>query len=295
MHRREDPSLDSWLPMTLLRSTSLFVLLAAVAPGWAARAQAVLVAPTVVFMDHQTRSGSIELVNTGAEATEVTIGTLFGYPITDSAGRISVMMSDHPDPSQPSAADWIVAYPTHVVIRPGAHQIIRLLSKATSALPDGEYWTRLVISAKGGAVKLSEVRAADTAAIRVGVSLEVRTIIALLYRKGAVTTGLVVGVPTTRIVNDSVEVRLPLKRQGNAAFLGMLRLSLVDANGTEVSRAEHQTAVYYDLNPAWRLPLDRTRTGPFTVRVTLDNARDDVPSRVRLPFAPVDKTVALTP
>lgn len=282
--------------MTLFRLSTLVVLLAALPPVWAtARAQAVLVAPTVVFMDHQTRSGSIELVNTGAEATEVSIGTVFGYPVTDSAGRISVMMTDHPDPTQPSAADWIVAYPTHVVIRPGAHQVIRLLSRATSALPDGEYWTRLVISAKGGAVKLSEVRAADTAAIRVGVSLEVRTIIALLYRKGTVTTGLLVGAPTTRIVGDSVEVRLPLKREGNAAFLGMLRLSLVDANGAEIARAEHQTAVYYDLNPAWRLPLDRTRKGPFTLRLTLDNARDDVPSRVRLPFAPVDKTIALTP
>lgn len=282
--------------MTLLRSTSLLLLLAVITPEWTpSRAQAVLVAPTVVFMDHQTRSGSIELVNTGAEATEVSIGTLFGYPVTDSLGRISVVMSDHPDPAQPSAADWIVAYPTHVVIRPGAHQIIRLLSKATSALPDGEYWTRLVISAKGSAVKLSEVRAADTAAIRVGVSLEVRTIIALLYRKGPVTTGLLVGAPTTRIVGDSVEVRLPLKREGNAAFLGMLRMSLADANGMEIARAEHQTAVYYDLNPAWRLPLDRTRKGPFTLRVTLDNVRDDVPSRVRLPFAPVDKTVALAP
>lgn len=280
--------------MTLPRPTTLLLLLAA--PLWApARAQSVLVAPTVVFMDHQTRSGSIELVNTGDEATEVSIGTLFGYPVSDSAGRIRVMMSDHPDPAQPSAADWIVAYPTHVVIRPGAHQIIRLLSRATSTLPDGEYWTRLVISAKGSAVKLSEVRAADTAAIRVGVSLEVRTIIALLYRKGPVATGLLVGAPSTRIVGDSVEVRLPLKREGNAAFLGMLRLSLVDANGAEVARAEHQTAVYYDLNPAWRLPLDRSRKGPFTLRVTLDNARDDVPSHVRLPFAPVDKTVALTP
>ena len=260
-----------------------------------ARAQAVLVAPTVVFMDHQTRSGSIELVNTGAEATEVSIATLFGYPVTDSAGRISVMMSEHPDPAQPSAADWIVAYPTHVVIRPGAHQVIRLLSKATSALPDGEYWTRLVISAKGGAVKLSEVRAADTAAIRVGVSLEVRTIIALLYRKGPVATGLLVGAPTARVVGDSVEVRVPLKREGNAAFLGMLRLSLVDANGAEVTRTEHQTAVYYELNPAWRLPLDRTRKGPLSLRMTIDNVRDDVPVRVRLPFAAVDKTVALAP
>ena len=282
----------------MTHSRFTFGVLAAIAIVYSrpvARAQAVLVAPTVVFMDHQTRSGSIELVNTGAEATEVSIGTLFGYPVTDSTGRISVMMSDHPDPAQPSAADWIVAYPTHVVIRPGAHQIIRLLSKATSALPDGEYWTRLVISAKGGAVKLSEVRAADTAAIRVGVSLEVRTIIALLYRKGPVATGLSVGVPTTRVIGDSIEVRLPLKREGNAAFLGMLRLSLLDATGAEVASAAHQTAVYYDLNPAWRLPLDRTRKAPFTLRVTLDNVRDDVPSRVRLPFAPVDKTIALTP
>lgn len=264
-------------------------------PMAAAAPQAILVAPTVVFMDHQTRSGSIELVNTGTEATEVTIGTLFGYPVSDSVGNVSVMMTDHPDPAAPSAAGWIVAYPTRVLIKPGAHQIIRLLSRATSTLPDGEYWTRLVISARGGAIRLSEVRAADTASIRVGVSLEVRTIIALLYRKGVVNTGLNVGTPTTRTVGDSLEVRVPLKREGNAAFIGMLRMALLDADGREFARAEHQTAVYYDLSPAWRLPLDRTRKGPYTLRLTLDNVRDDVPQRVRLPFAPLDKTVSLAP
>lgn len=284
--------------MTILRSITgriaVGILIAAFASA-PARAQSVLVAPTVVFMDHQTRAGSIELVNTGTEATEVTVSTVFGYPVTDSVGRISVRMADHPDAAQPSAADWIVAYPTHMVIRPGAHQMIRLFSKATSALPDGEYWTRLVISAKGGAVKLSEARAADTAAIRVGVSLEVRTIIALLYRKGPVTTGLTIGTPTARIIGDSVETRVPLVRTGNAAFIGMMRLSLLDGAGTVIAHADHQTAVYYDLNPAWRLPLDRTHRGPYTVRVTLDNVRDDVPPRVRLPFAPQDRDIAISP
>jgi P pilus assembly chaperone PapD len=274
-------------PATLLVVASLAAM--------PARAQSVLVAPTVVFMNHDTRAGSIELVNTGNESAEVSVSTVFGYPVSDSAGRISVMMTERPDSTQPSAASWIVAYPTHIVIRPGAHQIIRLLSKATSALPDGEYWTRLVISAKGGAVRLSEVRAADTAAIRVGVSLEVRTVIALLYRKGAVRTGLSIGTPATRVVGDSLEVRVPLKREGNAAFLGMLRLSLVDAAGREMAREAHQTAVYYDLTPAWRLPIDRSRRGPYTLRVTLDNVRDDVPMGVRLPFVPQDKIVPLSP
>jgi hypothetical protein len=234
-------------------------------------------------------------VNTGNEAAEVSVSTVFGYPVSDSAGRISVMMTERPDSTQPSAASWIVAYPTHIVIRPGAHQIIRLLSKATSALPDGEYWTRLVISAKGGAVRLSEARAADTAAIRVGVSLEVRTVIALLYRKGAVRTGLAIGTPSARVIGDSIEVRVPLKREGNAAFIGMMRLSLVDAAGQEMARGEHQTAVYYELAPAWRLPIDRSRRGPYSLRVTLDNVRDDVPTGVRLPFAPQDKILPISP
>lgn len=156
---------------------SAIVLASASLPAWRLGAQSLLVAPTVVFMNHDTRAGSIELINTGAEASEVTVSTLFGYPVTDSLGRISVMMTEHPDSTQPSAASWITAYPTHIVIRPGAHQIIRLLSRAPSALPDGEYWTRLVISAKGGAVRLSEARAADTAAIRVGVSLEGKSVV----------------------------------------------------------------------------------------------------------------------
>ena len=57
-----------------------------------------------------------------------------------------------------------------------------------AGLADGEYWSRLIITAKGGSLPVAG--ADPTQAIQVGLSLEVRTIIPLQYRKGNLKTGV---------------------------------------------------------------------------------------------------------
>ena len=249
-----------------------------------------LVAPTVVFANSRTRSATMDLINTSAGPSEITVETQFGYPVTDSAGGISVKMVDTADTGAPSIAKYVVAYPRKVTVAPGAKQTIRLLVNSPASLPDGEYWTRIIITSRGGSIRLSAANPADTGAIRVGVALVVRTVTTLLYRKGAITSSLTASSLTAERVNDSVVVRSTVARAGTGVFLGMAHLKLMDSAGMVLTQLDRQLPVYFSMSPRYAVAVPKGARGPLSVQLTLSNDREDVPMRDRLPFAPVVQT-----
>jgi P pilus assembly chaperone PapD len=255
-----------------------------------ARAQGVLVAPTVLFANSRTRSATMDLINTSAAPSEITIETQFGYPVTDSLGGISVRLLDTVPAGAPSIAQYIVAYPRRVTVQPGAKQVVRLIVNPPANLPDGEYWSRIIITSKGGPTRLSARSATDTNAIQVGVSLVVRTVTTLLYRKGNVTASLEATDVAAHRIGDSVVVTARVARQGTGVFLGMAHLKLLDGAGKVVSQLDRQLPVYYPLAPRYALAVPAGARGPFSVKMTLANDREDIPARDRLPFPVTDRT-----
>jgi hypothetical protein len=237
------------------------------------RAQGVLVAPHGIFIDHRTRTGSLELYNPSAQPAEVSISTVFGYPVTDSVGNLTLRTSEVPDTSQPSAASWIEAYPRRLIIAPLARQRVRLFARPPAGLPDGEYWTRVIVSAKGGRVP---VAGGDTSGIQIGLTMEMRTIIAAFYRKGVVRTGVALSNVRAAVIGDSLIVRARLTRQGNAAFLGTARGRLLDSDARQVATFATQLGVYYTLEPRFAVAVGRLRPGRYTLQLDVATDRDDL-------------------
>jgi P pilus assembly chaperone PapD len=254
-----------------------------------ASAQGVLVAPHAIYMDHRTRSGSVTLYNPGNDAVEVSLSTMFGYPVTDSAGDFLLRTVEDPDSTLPSASRWIQAFPRRMTLGPQERQTVRLLGKPPAGLPDGEYWARLVVSAKGGAVPVSGV--ADTGSIQVGLTLEVRTILPMLYRKGKVATGLAMSRLHAAVERDSLAVRAHLARQGSAAFVGTVAGALIDSTGKAVGRFKLPSAVYLETDPRFTLPVTGLAAGRYRLRIEITSEREDLPSDVILPITPVRDSV----
>lgn len=251
-----------------------------------AAAQGVLVAPHAIFMDHRSRSASLEVYNPGLDPAEITLDLIFGFPITDSAGTFELFTVDHPDSTYPSAASWILTFPRRLRLAPGQRQVVRLLGRPPADLADGEYWARLVVTATGSQIPVTGV--ADSGEVRVGLNLEVRTLLPIQYRKGQVTTGLTLGEElTVHAGRDSLTLHLPLTRTGSGAFLGTVRGSLVDSTGRIRSHAEAPLAVYRTLAPRFALPLEGVPSGRYRLILELASERQDLPPEAILPITPV--------
>lgn len=275
--------------MTFLRPWFPALLLSLPCSAWA---QGVIVAPHAVFIDHATRSGSITLYNPGEDPVEVSVSFGFGYPTTDSAGSISVELSDSAPAGEPAATAWLQAFPRRVTIGQQERQTIRILASPPAGLPDGEYWARLIVSAKGGKVPVAGVP--DSGAITVGLTLEVRTVIAVVYRKGALTTGVTLAPPSATYANDTVAVRIPMTRTGTAAYVGTARVRIVDAKGDLRGQDERALGVYYALDPRLDVPVGPLAPGTYKAVVTLSADRPDLPAKALLPAPTVRDSVEFT-
>lgn len=264
--------------------------LAAAAP--AARAQGVLVAPQGVAIDHRVRSGSFEVYNPGNDRVEVAVGTVFGFPVSDSGGRTTLFTTEQPDSLAPSAARWITPYPRRLVLGPGERQTIRLFARPPQELADGEYWTRVVVAARAAAPPAA---GADSV-VRAGIALEVRTIIAAWYRKGSLASGLALdSLPASGRAGDSLVVRPWLRRTGSAAYIGTIGVTVEDSAGRRVAQAKQQLAVYTALSPrialAGAAPL---APGRYRVRLDITDDREDLRREQRVAAPPLTRTVEVT-
>lgn len=256
-------------------------------------AQGVLVAPHAIIIDHRTRSGSLSLYNPGTEPAEVSLSTFYGYPVTDSTGEFQLHTVDAPDSTYPSAAGWIEAFPKRMVLAPKERQTVRLLARPPAALADGEYWARLVVSAKGGTVPVRGV--ADSSGVTVGLSLEVRTVLPVQYRKGRVTTGVRLTGLAVQVERDSLALRPHLTRIGTGAYLGTLRAVLRDSTGRVVASLASPLAVYYDMAPRLTAPLPAAGLPAGTYRVEVEAAaeREDLAPELVLASPPQRSSLAV--
>jgi hypothetical protein len=252
-------------------------------------AQGVMVAPHAVYIDHRVRSGSVLLYNPGTDPVEVTISTFFGYPTTDSAGRIVLRTVEAPDSTLPSAALWIQAFPRRLTVAPLERQTVRLLARPPAGLADGEYWVRLMIAAKGGRVPIAGV--SDTTAIQVGLTLEVRTVIGVAYRKGVMRTGVALSNVRAQLVGDTLVTWSRLVRQGNAAYVGTVRGTLVDATGATRASFASPLGVYFTMEPRITSVVGTLPRGRYWLRYQVVAEREDLDPGVVLPAPAVRDSV----
>ena len=271
-----------------LRLLLALVLLSA-APGIAA-AQGVLIAPTTIVIDGRSRTTSLLLANPGDEASEVEISAFFAYTVTDSTGQLQLHTPVEPDSGTISAAEWIRVFPRRMTIAPRSQQTVRLLVSPPAGLPDGEYWARLAVLARGGQVPLTVT--ADTS-VKVGLSFEVRTLLPVLYRKGNVATGVAISDLRAGRQADSIVVRARLERQGNAAMIGTVRGELVDRAGRVRAAFSQPISTYYTMEPRFAASGDSLPAGRYTLRLEVAPERLDLPPEALVSFRAVRDSVAV--
>jgi hypothetical protein len=234
--------------------------------------KAIYVTPHAVFIDHSARSAQVTLGNSSDVPEEVTVELRFGFPDTDSAGTPFIRFVDDPGSRFPSAADWIRPFPRRVRLEPGTQQVVRLLAQPPDSLPDGEYWSRLIVTARRPSAPIAT---GDTA-VRAGVALEIRLITSVTYRKGNVRTGIDLRDMNVSVEGDSLVSWVRATREGNGAYLGTAAFEMLDQERSVVREWSVPIAVYYPMNRRFSFPLESLGSGMYMVRLTLEARRPDL-------------------
>ena len=263
------PSAPSTHAARVLRQLRQLCTLLAFAVPLSGGAQAILVAPQSVVLSSRERMGTVELYNPSSRAAEVTIHAVYGHPTTTVDGDLTLAIVEQPDSTQPSAAGFVDAFPRRLILAPNQRQTVRLLARPPAGLPEGEYWARLVIAARDAEAPAAQT---DSTGVSVGLTFEVRTIIAVNYRNGAQRTGVQLGDLSALSRPDSLVIRAPMQRTGTAAWIGMTVVRLLDAQGAVVATQALQTAVYQSISP--RFAFDRRALPPGQYRISVDMSTD---------------------
>ena len=269
------------IPVRLNSSNSLWgffvVLLMLVAPLTQVTA-GVLVAPSVIVLDANSKTGRMNLQNPSNTPKEVSISFSFGLPESDSLGNVSIMLQDTAITDPRCALGWIKAFPRKLIIPANGSQVVRFIANPPKGLEDGEYWVRVVVESQEGSTAIPT--ATDAEQITTKLNMIMRTAIMLKFRTGELVAAVDINDAKATYNDNSVDVVVDFANKGNVSYVGLLECRLLDANNKEISKNNIQLAVYRDLKRKVTLPiLDGNFQKPYSVAVTVTNkGRKDIPA-----------------
>ncbi len=267
------------------RSLALCAAVFAVCGFWAPRqvvAQA-LIAPTALTLSDGMPTGTLLVVNQSGDFQEVTIEFRFGYPVTDAEGKVTMAYGEDLPAVDWSAARWVQAFPKRFLLPPEARQVVRVLARPPSELPDGTYWTRVVTATA------SQARSPFRSTSKGGATIDLRVeqITTLLYRQGDARTAVEPGEATVAADTETLRLQLPMQRSGNSPFLGTVKMSLYDDRGRRVGEVVRGVAVYTALTAVLVLDRRDLPSGSYHAELSITSERNDIPAADLLRISPV--------
>lgn len=244
----------------------------------------VRVAPASVFITDKVTAGKLFLDNSGSEPQEVELSLAFGYLASDANGSIRVVSDIYNNDTLRSSAKWLKIFPSKVRIPAHSQQTVRIIAYPPSSLPDGEYWSRIIISSR----KATDIRTNGTNDIATQIDLVIQTLVPVMFRKGIVQTGVTLtDVKADRDSTGRLIVETSLQRSGNATFLGRLVVRLYDPDGKIIGEESNEVAVYYAITRRVAFPLTTPDKGEYTIDLLIDTDRTDLQPQSILPARPV--------
>lgn len=253
----------------------------------------VLVAPTVIVLSDQQRTGRMLLRNPGPEAVEISVRFSYGVTQSDSLGQVFVELQDSAVTDPHSAVGWIRAFPKKVILPPGAEQTVRFLANPPTDLPDGEYWSRVVVRSEASNPPAPAEVPEGQISARINTIMQ--TAISLKYRTGSLNSQVQLVDAHVDRADSLVQVMIDLANKGNVSYLGMLNCRLVDANGKEINSMKEHLAVYYDLRRRIDLPVTPGDfKKPYRVELNIGTeGRSDMPSSDVIPGNSIEYSLAV--
>jgi len=227
------------------------------------------VAPNAFVIESPSRSTEMFIrMSPDAAPMEFNIQSYFAVPGTDSSGNFKLQTID--SLAYRDASPYLRFTPRRFILNAGEQQIVRI-TMINDTLPAGEFWSRIMTSAK----LISEVNPLQDQVMSASMGLEIRTVSGYLYRKGSLRSEIEIGDYQAFVKNDSLFLDLQIDKSSNAAWLGSITVSILDQHGSFLSQTTMPTNAYIANSYRYSIPLQGVDAGPYTARVSLTTKRDD--------------------
>ncbi len=251
----------------------------------------VIISPYIVYTDSKSRFGSFLVQNESNEPYEISISFVFGYPVSDSLGNMSMKYIKEPSAEQPSVAQWVKVFPKKFILNPKERQTVRMTVRPDKKLPPGTYWARIVTSSTQKSTPVDTLKKGITAQLK----FVLNQVTTLFYRVDSAYTG--VEFDSAYVVEDSTDYILYaiIHRIGNSPFLGDLEVVVQDSSGKESFRKREYMPLYFDLVKKILIPKNELKAGTYKISIKpVSTEKQDIPQSKLKILKPVTKTIELT-
>lgn len=228
-------------------------------------------APTAIFLSDANRTGEIIIQNTANQEVEIIIEFRFGYPVSDTTGRVGLKFLSDISISEPCAAEWIHAYPKKFILYPRQSRTVRFIIRPPAGLAEGEYWARPVVISR--VHRTVPKTATTTSTINAHVNTAIESVLALSFRHGKVETGALLTDVSVKREDDKLLILPSAVREGNAAYIGYAVARLYDDKNNLVKEVSREVAIYYALRIRLELDINDLPHGTYRAEVEFNTDR----------------------
>jgi hypothetical protein len=244
--------------------------------------------PTYLFLNSPNRSVSVSVSNPTNTRQEIWIEYRYGYPVAGDSGKFAMHYIEPPVPgSEPSAVQWLKAYPQRFVLSPGESQVVRIMVTPPMGILPGEYWGRVVIGSTEREIKKTIAPGTSPVSRFQYIS---QIDIPLHFRFGSVNSTLTIRDFTSSVVNGKLTFDVNLIRSGNASYWGTMTTVLKEKNGKIIKSQNDVVAIYKDMLYPGALDVQSVPPGTYSLEVTFSPKRRGLHSQFTLRSDPVKYT-----
>jgi P pilus assembly chaperone PapD len=216
-----------------------------------------MVTPTRIVFDRNTRNAQVTLINTGDAAGTYRIGIVNKRMTVD--GKFEDVKTAQADEL---FADKMIRYsPRQVVLEPGKSQIVRLSLRKPSGIKAGEYRSHIMFKAipKNAGTNVNKAAASDKITINLTAIISIS--IPVIVRHGD-TTGTVAFTSIKYQKAEKKDIKptllMEIERDGNRSIYGDLLAEFVQEGGASTILSQISGIAVYTPNKSrvLKLPLD---------------------------------------
>lgn len=240
--------------------------------GQIAAAQ-ITIAPTMMFIDSQSRFGTFLVMNGSDETQEISIEFLFGYPGINESGNYEMIYDDPAAAKKYSIADQIRGFPRNFTLAPGQRQVVRLTIRGVNELEPGVYWSRIKTISNPQAVAIGET---EEDVISANIRFKFEQISTVFFTNGDVATNINFKDLSAEVNGSNVAITSQVEQTGNAPFLGSIFFNIWDNNGNKVKESRISSSCYFNAIHSQSFAINDLPEGTYTAEVTYQPGRPDI-------------------